>query len=63
MNPKPSVPVLAAIGAVHLAITTLTWRDLRTRPALQVRGDKRLWRLASAVNTTGSAAYWIVGRR
>ena len=57
------MPVLAGIGVAHLAITALTWRDLRARPVDRVRGDKRLWRLASAVNTTGSAAYWVVGRR
>ncbi len=57
------MPVLVGIGVVHLAITTMTWRDLQARPDDRVRGDKRFWRLASAVNTTGSAAYWILGRR
>jgi hypothetical protein len=47
----------------HAAITTLTWRDLRRRPAEQVRGGKRLWRVASAVNTVGSMAYLAVGRK
>ena len=63
MNRRPSVPVLAGIGVAHLAITTLTWRDLQARPADGVRGGKRFWRFASAVNTSGSVAYWIVGRR
>lgn len=53
------IPVLLA----HAAITTLTWRDLRRRPAEQVRGSKRLWRVASAVNTVGSVAYLAVGRK
>lgn len=60
---KPSKLVLAVIGVVHLAVMTLTWRDLRSRPPGQVRGNKKFWRLASALNTTGSAAYWLVGRR
>jgi hypothetical protein len=55
--------VLAAVAVVHVTVTALTWRDLRSRPAGQVRGPKSLWRLASALNTTGSAAYWLFGRR
>jgi hypothetical protein len=47
----------------HAAITTLTWRDLGRRPADQVRGSKRLWKIASAVNTVGSVAYVAVGRK
>ncbi len=53
------LPVLVA----HAAITMLTWRDLRRRPAEQVRGSKRLWRVASAMNTVGSVAYLAVGRK
>ena len=53
------IPVLVA----HAAITTLTWRDLRRRPAEQIRGSKRLWRVASAVNTVGTVAYLAVGRK
>jgi hypothetical protein len=60
---KPSKPVLAIIAVVHLTAVTLTWRDLRSRPAAQVRGPKRIWQVASALNTSGSAAYWIFGRR
>jgi hypothetical protein len=56
---RPIIPVLVA----HAAITTLTWRDLRRRPAEQVRGSKRLWRVASAVNTIGSLAYLTLGRK
>ena len=53
------IPILVA----HAAITTLTWRDLRRRPENQVRGSKKLWRVASAVNTIGSLAYMTVGRK
>ena len=55
--------VLAAIAVAHTAIAALTWRDLRTRAAGEVRGDKRIWRIAGAMNTLGSAAYWLFGRR
>jgi hypothetical protein len=53
------IPVLVA----HAAITALTWRDLQRRPEDQVRGSKRLWRVASAMNTVGSVAYLAVGRK
>lgn len=60
---KPSKPVLVIIAVVHLTAVTLTWRDLRSRPAAQVRGPKRIWQVASALNTSGSVAYWLFGRR
>jgi hypothetical protein len=55
--------VVAYIGLVHIPVTVLTWRDLSTRPAAQIRGSKSIWRLASALNTTGSVAYWLFGLR
>jgi hypothetical protein len=48
--------------AVSLAIVTLAERDLQHRPAEQVRGNKRLWRLLS-LNALGSLAYLLYGRR
>ena len=63
MKRKPNKVVLAVIAVVHVAVTALTWRDLRKRSATDVRGNKKAWRVASAMNTGGSAAYWIFGRR
>jgi hypothetical protein len=60
---KPDPRVLAVVAVVHLIITRLTWRDLRARADEQVRGPKAVWRVASALNTSGSLAYWLVGRR
>jgi hypothetical protein len=60
---RPNKLVLAVIAVVHLTAVTLTWRDLRSRPAGQVRGPKRIWQVASALNTSGSVAYWLFGRR
>jgi hypothetical protein len=56
---KPIIAVLV----VHTAIAALTWRDLQHRPAEQVRGSKKLWRVASAANTVGSVAYLAIGRK
>jgi len=60
---KPDKRILAAIAVLHAAAAALTWRDLRTRAAWQVRGGKRAWRTVSALNTLGAAAYWLFGRR
>ena len=55
--------VLAVALVIHVIVLTLTWRDLRRRPDAAVRGRKRLWRFAATMNTTGSLAYWLFGRR
>jgi hypothetical protein len=60
---KPNKVVLTIVAVVHVTVMALTWRDLRFRPAGLVRGPKSLWRVASALNTSGSAAYWLFGRR
>jgi len=65
VNTRPSrlVLVLAHIAVVHIPAAVLTWRDLRERPDAQVRGDKRIWRVASILNTSGSLTYGLLGRR
>jgi hypothetical protein len=55
--------VLAVTLVVHLLLVKLTWRDLSTRTDAGVRGQKRFWRIAATLNTTGSVAYWLFGRR
>jgi hypothetical protein len=55
--------VLVVALVVHVIVMTLTWRDLRGRPDAAVRGNRRVWQMASALNTTGSAAYWLFGRK
>jgi hypothetical protein len=55
--------ILAIALVVHLIVLRFTWRDLNRRPNSAVRGNKRLWRLASGLNTSGSVAYWLLGRK
>jgi hypothetical protein len=55
--------ILSVALVIHLIMVTLTWRDLSRRPAAAVRGKKRMWRLASLLNTSGSVTYWLFGRR
>jgi hypothetical protein len=60
---KLSPLALVLIGGTHLAITSVTWHDLKNRPADEVRGSKKLWRIFSGANTVGSLAYLLIGRR
>jgi hypothetical protein len=55
--------ILIVVLVVHLILAKLTWLDLGRRPDVLVRGRKRVWRVWSFLNTTGSFAYWLVGRR
>ena len=55
--------VLLVVLVIHVMLLKLTWLDLRRRPDAAVRGPKGVWRFASGVNTTGSVAYWLFGRR
>jgi len=62
-RPRPSPARVVPVLVAHLVITSFTWRDLRNRADDQVRGNKSVWRLVSALNTLGSLAYWLFGRR
>jgi hypothetical protein len=62
VNDKQKRVLMVAL-VIHVIMVNLTWRDLRRRPDSAVRGKKKMWRLASALNTTGSVTYWLFGRR
>ena len=49
-------------GALELALTAVTLRDLSQRPATRVRGPKALWVVACGVQPFGPLAYWVCGR-
>lgn len=55
--------VLIVALIIHVIMLKLTWIDLSKRPDAAVRGKKRMWRLASLLNTSGSVTYWLFGRR
>ena len=55
--------ILTVALVIHVIMLSLTWRDLSHRPAAAVRGKKRMWRVASLLNTSGSVTYWLFGRR
>jgi hypothetical protein len=54
---------LVSILTGHVIFASVTWRDIKRRPAGQVRGSKTLWRILSSVNSLGSVGYWLIGRR
>ncbi|MDH2416551.1 hypothetical protein [Nocardioides sp. CER19] len=55
--------MVGAAVVVQLVVGLLTLRDISRRPADRVRGPKWLWRIAGTANTSGSAAYWLIGRK
>jgi hypothetical protein len=63
MLTNKSLKTIVYFMPFHLAAVALTWRDINRRPAHRMRGTKRLWRVASAANTLGAVAYWLVARR
>jgi hypothetical protein len=52
---------ILALAEFTLKIAMLI--DIRRRPASQIRGPKRAWRAAAAVNTIGPVSYFAFGRR
>lgn len=56
-------PLIASILiAVSVGIVAIAERDLHSRQPSQIRGSKRIWRLAS-LNALGAIAYLAWGRR
>ncbi|MBJ7458035.1 MAG: hypothetical protein JHD02_02485 [Thermoleophilaceae bacterium] len=54
--------LLVAAAAVEVTAKMLALRDIHRRSADEIRGSKRLWRLAQIVNFFGPAAYFAFGR-
>jgi len=61
LSPPQQVLAIVAI-IVSLVLITAAQRDLQGRPAEEIRGDKRLWRLV-CLNGLGAVAYFRLGRR
>ena len=58
---RKALRALALCLPFHLTAVAVTWRDIGRRPPERVRGSKRLWRSASAVNTLGdyTVSTWV----
>jgi hypothetical protein len=48
---------------VQLTLTILALRDIRRRPASEIKGSKRLWTVLAFVQPIGPAAYFLFGRK
>jgi hypothetical protein len=55
--------IIVVSGIVEVVLTAYCLRDLRRRPADQVRGPKALWAPAMSVQPFGPLAYLTLGRR
>ena len=55
--------LVVAAGVVEVALTTWCLRDLKARPASQVRGPKMLWGPALSIQPVGPIAYLVWGRK
>jgi hypothetical protein len=54
---------LTVVAVIEFAAKLIALRDIQRRPAYEIRGSKRAWRFAQAVNFFGPAAYFTFGRR
>ncbi|MCF3936782.1 MULTISPECIES: PLDc N-terminal domain-containing protein [Gordonia] len=60
----PRSRALIIVGAiVQFALQGAALRDLKRRPAEQVKGPKPLWVALSFLNYFGPIAYFVVGRK
>ncbi len=61
---SPQQQAFAILGVVlQLTLLVLAQRDIRTRPAEQIRGDKRFWTAVSLINFVGPISYFLFGRK
>jgi hypothetical protein len=61
LSPPQQALALVTI-AISLVLITAAQRDIGRRPADEIRGDKRLWRLV-CLNGLGAVGYLVWGRR
>ena len=62
LSPGARVGMIGAI-LVQIALLGAALRDLRARPADEVRGPKGLWMAVAFINYVGPLAYFLVGRK
>ncbi|MGH2876985.1 MAG: hypothetical protein ACRDLV_12110 [Solirubrobacteraceae bacterium] len=59
-NPRPLIASI--VIAISVGIVAVAERDLHARQPSEIRGSKRIWRLA-CLNAIGAIAYLACGRR
>jgi hypothetical protein len=58
---RPGIVIPALIS--HAIMTAVVWRDISRRDPSELRGNKTIWRVLTAMNTGNHLLYWLVGRR
>lgn len=51
------------VGGIQLALLKAALKDIRRRPATEIKGGKRLWTALAFVNGIGPIAYFAFGRK
>ncbi|WP_417233773.1 PLDc N-terminal domain-containing protein [Arthrobacter sp.] len=51
------------LGAAQVALQGAALKDLKGRPAAQVKGPKLMWFAVSFMNFGGPIAYFLIGRK
>lgn len=54
---------MITMALIQFSLLAAALWDLRTRPADEVRGDKRLWVGVSFINFIGPISYFLIGRK
>lgn len=54
--------VIGVLSALEVVLAVTAWYDLARRPATLVRGSKKAWAAAIAINIIGPLAYFRYGR-
>jgi hypothetical protein len=62
LPPRWRAGIIAA-GIVQNSLLVAALVDIRRRPARKVRGDKRLWAVASLISWVGPISYFTYGRK
>ncbi len=58
----PLRDVLVVVGALQVALFVAAQADITRRPAVELRGSKRKWRLICLLNTVGPLSAFRWGR-
>lgn len=62
LSPKARALIIAA-ATLQIALISVAHADISRRPAEEIRGPKRMWRLISLINFVGPLTYFAAGRR
>jgi hypothetical protein len=62
LTPTQRVRIIL-LGTIQIALLAAALTDIRSRPATEIKGGKRLWTALAFVNGIGPIAYFVFGRK